>query len=359
MKRQCVLVVDDMPEILLVARTILDRQYEVIEADSGEHAISIARAVKPDLILLDIVMPGMDGYETCKRLKEDYRTRAIPVIFVTALGEVKDEAYGFEVGAVDYITKPANPALLRARVKTHLALYDQKRELQRMVDQATEEIRETQKIVIERLGRAGEIRDNETGKHVIRMSLYSRVLALALGMSEEDANTLQLAAPMHDIGKITIPDAILRNKEALSEHDMERMRAHTLHGAEIIGEHHGDLLKIARTVAMSHHEKWDGTGYPDGLKGEEIPLVSRIVAIADVFDALTSKRPYKEPWPVEQALLYIESRAGTHFDPEITPLLRKNLASIMEIYDRYADDITGNTAMYQEPVDETAIYLRR
>lgn len=358
MDKQSILIVDDMPEIRLAVKTILGQQYEIIESDNGQHAIKVACAVKPDLILLDVMMPGMDGFETCRLLKEDFRTRAIPVIFVTALGEVKDEAKGFDVGGVDYITKPANPSLLRARVKTHLALYDQKKELQRMVDITTEELRETQKIIIERLAFAAELRDNETGKHVVRMSLYSRVLALAVGFNEDDANTLQLAAPMHDIGKITVPDKIMQNTGALSELDTERMRAHTLDGADIIGEHHSELLKIARAVAKSHHEKWDGSGYPEGLKGEQIPLVSRIVAIADVFDALTSRRPYKEPWPVEQALLYIESRAGTHFDPEITPKLRAHLPELMEIYQRYADDIAGDPPMAGEPVTESLISLR-
>ena len=358
MEKQTILVVDDMPDNHLIMQTILEPSYDVIHAEGGQQAIRVARAIKPDLILLDIIMPELDGFETCQLLKEDYRTRPIPVIFVTSLGEVKDEAKGFDVGGVDYITKPANPSLLRARVKTHLALYDQKRELQKMVDNATREIRETQKIVIERLGRAAEFRDNETGKHVIRMSLYARVLAIAVGMNEADADTLQLAAPMHDIGKITVPDNILQNRGALDDQDMARMRDHTRHGAEIIGDHHSELLKMARTVALSHHEKWDGTGYPDGLKGENIPLVSRIVAIADVFDALTSKRPYKEAWPIEQAILYIESRAGTHFDPEITPLLRQQLDDIMVIYQAYAEDISGSS-LYVEPINENDIYLRR
>lgn len=358
MQRPCLLVVDDTPDNQLIMRTILETEYDLLFADNGEHALNIARFKKPDLILLDIIMPGMDGYETCKKLKEDYRSKAIPVIFVTALGEVKDEAMGFEVGGVDYITKPVNPALVRARVKTHLALYDQNRELQKKVDAATKEIRETQMVVIERLGRAAEYRDNETGKHVIRMSLYSRILALALGMTHEDANTLQLAAPMHDIGKIKIPDSILKRSGALNVEEMDLMRNHTRFGAEIIGLHHCELLKMARTVALSHHEKWDGTGYPDGLAGEDIPLVSRIVAIADVFDALTSKRPYKEPWPVEKAIHYIESRAGTHFDPNITPLLREKLDDIMDVYNRYAEDISGQNTD-SDPIDEESIQIMR
>lgn len=358
MTKQKILVVDDALDNHLILKTILENHYDLIYAERCKQALSLARFEKPDLILLDVIMPGMDGFETCRKLKADYLTRAIPVIFVTSLGEVKDEALGFEVGGVDYITKPVNPSLVRARVKTHLALYDQNRELKRMVEEATKEIKETQVVVIERLGRAAEYRDNETGKHVIRMSLYSRILAIALGMSPEDAETLKLAAPMHDIGKIRIPDNILKRKGGLDHDEMEMMRAHARFGAEIIGTHHSELLKMARTVAMSHHEKWDGTGYPDGLSGEDIPLVSRIVAIADVFDALTSKRPYKEAWPIERAIDYIESRAGAHFDPTITPLLRTELDKIMDVYNCYVEDITGRAPPVDE-IDDISIQVRR
>ena len=358
MDKQKILIVDDMKDNHLILNTILEKDYALLFAEEGMQAISIARHEKPDLILLDIMMPGIDGFETCRRLKHDLLTRAIPVIFVTSLGEVRDEAAGFDVGGVDYITKPVNPALVRARVKTHLALYNQNRELQRKVEEATREIRETQMIVIERLGRAAEYHDNETGKHVIRMSLYSRILGLAYGMTPEDAYTLQLAAPMHDIGKIKIPDEILKRRGALSPREMELMRGHTRFGAEIIGQHHSELLNMARTVAMTHHEKWDGTGYPDGLEGEDIPLVSRIVAIADVFDALTSRRPYKEAWSVDDAINYIEGRAGSHFDPNITPLLRQELDRIMEVYLQYAEDITS-LAPDMDKVDEQSLTVRR
>jgi len=358
MEKQTILVVDDGLDNHLIMKTILEDDYHLLYAERGKQALSIARFEKPDLILLDVMMPDMDGFETCRHLKENLLTRSIPVLFITALGEVRDEAHGFEVGGVDYITKPVNPSLVRARVKTHLALYDQKRELQRMVADATKEIRETQLVVIERLGRAAEFNDNETGKHVIRMSHYSRILAVALGMSEKDADTLKLAAPMHDVGKIRIPDNILKRKGSLDHDEMEMMREHTRFGAELIGNHHSELLQVARTVALSHHEKWDGTGYPDGLSGEEIPLVSRIVAIADVFDVLTSKRPYKEAWPIERAIEYIESRAGAHFDPNITPLLRSELDKIMAVYECYAEDIIGRPPTPDE-IDDISIQIRR
>ncbi len=333
------LIVDDSEQNRLILQAVLEEFYCLSFACDGPEALDKARdrKHKPDLILLDIMMPGMDGFIVCERLKGDYLTREIPIIFVTALGEVRDEARGFEVGAVDYITKPIHPAIVRARVKTHLALYNQQRELQRLVEERTREIRDTQEAVVERLGRAAEYKDNETGKHVIRMSHYAQILGLAAGMSEQDAKTLMLAAPMHDIGKIRVPDQILKRKGSLNTQELELMREHAKFGAEIIGDHHSELLKMARIIALSHHEKWDGSGYPYGLRGDEIPLVARIVAIADVFDALTSKRPYKEAWSIDDALDYIENQAGEHFDPGLTPLLRENLGAVMEIYRAHAE----------------------
>lgn len=356
-----VLVVDDSEQNRLILSSVLEPDYQVETLASATELLQRAsQQPKPDLVLLDVMMPVMNGFRACELLKEDYRSRDIPVIFVTALGEVRDEAYGFEVGAVDYITKPINPAIVRARVKTHLALYDQTRELRRMVRERTREIHETQVAVIERLGRAAEFKDNETGRHVLRMSEYARIIAIATGMSEEDAETLKLAAPMHDIGKIKIPDNILRCVGKLDEEDMAVMRGHPEFGAEIIGEHHSELLQMARTVALSHHEKWDGSGYPLGLAGSEIPLVARIVAIADVFDALTSRRPYKSAWSVDDALAYIESRAGEHFDPNLAPLLRENLTAVMEVFHHYADEDTAHPRAYKmDQQVELLMSLRR
>ncbi len=356
-----VLVVDDSEQNRLILKSVLEPEYLVETLESGAQCLERAREQpKPDLVLLDVMMPVMDGFRACELLKDDYLTRHIPVIFVTALGEVRDEAHGFEVGAVDYITKPINPSIVRARVKTHLALYDQARELRRMVRDRTREIHETQVAVIERLGRAAELKDNETGRHVLRMSEYARILARAAGMSEDDAETLKLAAPMHDIGKIKIPDKILCSTGKLADDEMKIMRGHPEFGAEIIGEHHSELLKMARTVALSHHEKWDGSGYPLGLAGEDIPLVSRIVALADVFDALTSRRPYKSAWSVDDALSYLESRAGEHFDPALTPLLRENLDAVMEVFRRYADDDTRYPEAFSMDQDvELLMNLRR
>jgi putative two-component system response regulator len=250
------------------------------------------------------MMPGMTGLEVCRQLKQNPQTAALPVIFVTALSDSKDEAEGFAAGAVDYISKPVSPPIVLARVP-HLSLV------------RVEELVETRLQIIQRLGRAAEFKDNETGLHVIRMSHYSRLLALAAGYGERFADELLNAAPMHDIGKIGIPDAILLKPGKLDADEWNIMRSHAEIGARIIGEDKSSLLQMAATIALSHHERWDGTGYPQGLQGEAIPLAARIVAIADVFDALTSKRPYKHAWTVDEAFALIASEAGKHFDPAL------------------------------------------
>jgi putative two-component system response regulator len=333
-----ILVVDDTPSNISVLMEILRSDYRVQAAISGEQALKIARGdPPPDLILLDVMMPEMSGHEVCQHLKADSSTRKIPIIFVTAMNQVEDEAKGFALGAVDYITKPVSPPIVRARVKTHLALYDQNRELERMVRERTAELRHTRLEIIKRLGRAGEFRDNETGMHVIRVAHYCRLLGEAVRMNEEDVDLLFNAAPMHDIGKIGIRDNVLLKPGKLDEEEIKIMRHHVPFGGEIIGEHTDDLLSMARTIILTHHEKWDGTGYHRGLKGEEIPLVGRITSIADVFDALTSARPYKKPWPVEDAVKLIQREVGTSFDPELVKKFVAILPQILEMREKYSD----------------------
>ncbi len=342
-----VLVVDDVPENIDVLAGILRPEYKVKVSLNGEKALNLARtSPAPDLILLDIMMPGIDGYEVCRQLKADLTTRRIPVIFVTAKGEVRDEALGFAVGGVDYITKPVSPPIVQARVRTHLALYDQTRALSGLVRQRTDELNDTRLQVIRRLGRAAEFKDNETGLHVIRMSHYSRLLGLVVGMGQDEADVLFNAAPMHDIGKIGIPDRILQKPGKLDAEEWQIMKQHAEIGARIIGQHDSILLETARIIALSHHEKWNGRGYPAGLEGEKIPLVGRIVAIADVFDALTSVRPYKRAWPVDEAIELLKKEAGEHFDPALIPKFLEILPEVIEIKDRYAeasvDDVSPN-----------------
>jgi putative two-component system response regulator len=336
--RDTILVVDDTPSNISVLMEILGGDYRVLAAINGEQALKIARGdPAPDLILLDVMMPEMNGHEVCRRLKADSVTRKIPVIFVTALSQVEDESQGFALGAVDYITKPVSPAIVTARVKTHLALYDQNRELERMVRDRTAELRHTRLEIIKRLGRAGEFRDNETGMHVVRVAHYCRLLGEAARMNEEDVDLLFHAAPMHDIGKIGIRDRVLLKPDKLDAEEMKIMRQHVPFGSEIIGEHNDGLLAMARLIALTHHEKWDGSGYHRGLKGDEIPLVGRITSIADVFDALTSVRPYKKAWPVDDAVKLITREAGTSFDPELVQKFLAILPQILATREEYPD----------------------
>ena len=324
-QRPRLLLVDDEPTNLQVLRHVLQADYRLLFATDGARALQVAREQQPQLILLDIMMPGMDGYAVCRALKADAATASIPVIFITALNDSQDETAGFDVGGVDYLTKPVSPPVVRARVRTHLSLV-------RM-----EELRETRLQIVQRLGRAAEYKDNETGLHVIRMSHFSQLLALAAGCSPAWAEDLLNAAPMHDVGKIGIPDAVLRKPGPLDADEWATMRRHPEIGAEIIGEYPSGVLQLAREIALAHHEKWDGSGYPRGLAGEAIPLSARIVAIADVFDALTTRRPYKEPWPVQEAMNHIAAQAGKHFDPALVALFAPLLPQLLEIRARWAE----------------------
>lgn len=323
--RQTLLLVDDETTNLQILRHALQDDYRLLFAKNGDKALELARSERPDLILLDIMMPGLSGHEVCKRLKQDAVTATLPVIFVTALADDANEQLGLELGAVDYISKPFNPYIAKARVRTHLSLVQ------------AQELRETRLQIVQRLGTAAKYKDNETGLHVIRMSHYARILALAAGYSQASAEELLHAAPLHDIGKIGIPDAILQKPGKLSEDEWTIMRQHTVIGARIIGEHPHGLLRLAATIALNHHEKWDGSGYPNGLSGEAIPHVARIVALADVFDALTSARPYKHAWPTEEAIALILRESGRHFDPELVEVFQGCLPEILGIRERWID----------------------
>ena len=324
-QRPRLLLVDDEPTNLQVLRHVLQADYRLLFATDGARALQVAREQLPQLILLDIMMPGMDGYAVCRALKADPATAAVPVIFITALNDSQDETAGFDVGGVDYLTKPVSPPVVRARVRTHLSLV-------RM-----DELRETRLQIVQRLGRAAEYKDNETGMHVIRMSHFAHRLALAAGCGAEWADDLLNAAPMHDVGKIGIPDAVLQKPGPLDPQEWATMRRHPEIGAEIIGEHPSGVLRLARSVALAHHEKWDGSGYPAGLAGEHIPLEARIVAVADVFDALTSVRPYKKAWAPEDAMAHIAAQAGQHFDPELVRLFAPLLPELLDIRQRWQD----------------------
>ncbi len=333
-----ILVVDDMPDNITVMVSVLQPDYDISVALDGEKAIKLAGSdPKPDMILLDIMMPGMNGFEVCEQLKSDPATSGIPVIFITAKDEVSDEKKGFELGAVDYITKPISPPILQARVRTQLALSDQKRELTKQVKKKTNELNHTRLQIIRHLGRAAEYKDNETGLHVIRMSHYSKLIAQAYGGNEAWIELVFNAAPMHDVGKIGIPDHVLLKPGKLDKDEWDLMKKHTDFGAEIIGDDPNTLLKMSRQIALTHHERWDGGGYPKGLAEDKIPLEGRIVAIADVFDALTSERPYKKAWPVEDAVDLIEKNRATQFDPELVALFLDLLPEVLKIKEEYGE----------------------
>ncbi|MDN4503573.1 two-component system response regulator [Alteromonadaceae bacterium BrNp21-10] len=320
------LLVDDEPTNLRVLKQVLDDDYRLIYAKNGLLAVKLALENKPNLILMDIMMPEMTGIDACKQLKQHPQTANIPIIFVTALKDEVDETNGFEAGGVDYITKPISPAIVKARVKTHLSLVQ------------ADELRRTRLQIIQRLGRASEYKDNETGTHIIRMSHYSKLIALAYGYTEEDADELFHAAPMHDIGKIGIADQIMLKPGKLTDEEFDEMKKHPLIGAEILGECDSSLLTLAKSVSLYHHEKWNGTGYPHGLKGEDIPIEGRIVALADVFDALTSKRPYKEAWSIDKTMSYIREQSGEQFEPKLVETLEQVLDQILDIKARWPEE---------------------
>ncbi len=339
-----ILLVDDIGENLKLLRSILGNEYDLFFAKNGLDALSLSDTHHPDLILLDIMMPDMDGYEVCRRLKADEKCLDIPVIFITSKILPEDEIKGFELGAVDYITKPISPPVVRARVRTHLQLAiaqkklaNQNQLLEKEVRRRTEELQLTRLEIIRRLGRAAEYRDNETGLHVIRMSHYSRLVGLAMGLSDDHADLLLNASPMHDIGKVGIPDQVLLKPDKLNGEEWSIMKQHPEIGSRIIGEHHSELLSMARVICLSHHEKWNGSGYPDGLHGEAIPLEGRIVAIADVFDALTAERPYKKPFPLEMVLGIIRNEKDQHFDPRVVDAFFSILPDILAIREKYLD----------------------
>lgn len=313
------LIVDDEPSNLAAMRQILASDYPLAFARGGAEALSATAKCKPALILLDIQMPDLDGYQVCRALKADPATAAIPVIFVTTRADVGDEAAGFAAGAVDYIIKPPSAPIVRARVATHLSLVQASRLEQSYRDALT------------MLGMAGHYNDTDTGVHIWRMSAYARELACALGWSATACAELELAAPMHDTGKIGIPGSILRKPGKLDAAEWEIMKQHARIGYEILSRSDAPVFRLAAEIALRHHERWDGSGYPDGLTGEAIPESARIVAIADVFDALTMKRPYKEAWPIDKTLATMRESSGTHFDPGMLERFIEILPRLLEI----------------------------
>lgn len=314
-----ILIVDDEPQNLAALRQVLSGDYKLAFARDGATALGAALKLQPSLMLLDIRMPQMDGFEVCRRLKADPATAMIPVIFVTSLSDAGDEAEGFAAGAVDYITKPISPPIVKARVHTHLSLVH------------VECLERSNRDAIAMLGEVGHFNDLETREHALRMAAYARALAVAAGWSPSDCDLLELAAPLHDTGKIGIPSAILHKPCKLTDEELAVMQTHTRIGHDILRHSEAPVFRLAAEIALRHHERWDGSGYPDGLAGEQISESARITALADVFDALTAARSYKAAWPATQVLETIKQSAGTHFEPRLVTLLEETFPEIIRI----------------------------
>jgi putative two-component system response regulator len=337
--KKTVLLVDDSPDNLVLMNDLLKDLYKVKVANSGEKALRIATTGQPpDVVLLDVMMPEMDGYEVCRRLKANPATRDIPIIFLTAKSEVEDEKLGLDLGAVDYITKPISPPITLARVRNHLMLKahadflrDQNEFLEQEVQERTREVVAIQDVTILAMASMAETRDPETGNHIRRTQFYVKALAERLKdhprfsavLTDNYIKLLFKSAPLHDIGKVGIPDRILLKPGRFEPHEFEIMKTHTTLGRAAIEHAERSLgtpmafLSIAKEIAYSHQEKWDGSGYPEGLAGEAIPVSARLMAVADVYDALISRRVYKDGMPHEKAVQIIIDGKGKHFDPDM------------------------------------------
>jgi len=339
-----ILVIDDQEANLkLLDKMLTGHGYSNIELiQDPRDTLAKYLEIHPDLILLDINMPHLDGYQVMKQL-QDLNDPLLPPIIILTAQQGKDYLLrALTNGARDFITKPfdINELLMRVRnmleaQQAHRMLFDQKTVLEEMVELRTAELRQTRLQVVQRLGKAAEFRDEETGNHILRMSHISALLATAIGWSEADSELLLHASPMHDIGKIGIPDAILLKPGSFEPHEWEVMKTHTTIGGRLLEGDDSDLMVMAREIAMTHHEKWDGSGYPNGLAGKNIPESGRIAALADVFDALTSERPYKKAWTIEAAVMLIKENSGKHFDPCLVDVFMQILPKILAIRERF------------------------
>lgn len=346
-----VLLVDDAPENLRMLSEALKNDYTIMFALNGISALRLAKGdPQPDIILLDVIMPGMDGYEVCRRLKEDPRTHDIPVLFITAQNDEAEEARGLQLGAVDYVSKPFRSSLVKTRVANQLELKLHRDRLDELVRERTHELDLTREVTIEAMATLAEWRDPETGGHIKRTQNYVRTLAeymatLPQYTSRLDKDTIELlyhSAPLHDVGKVSIPDAILLKPGKLTAEEFEEMKMHTTRGKEALAACERKLggnsfLRLAREIAHGHHERWDGNGYPQGVMGEDIPLPARLMSVADVYDALVSKRVYKPALSHEDAMAIILQGKGTQFDPSVVDALVHEQEACRAIAARFAD----------------------
>jgi putative two-component system response regulator len=353
-EKQIILVVDDAPENTQLLGRLLAKDYRVNVAMNGETALQIAESEEPpDLILLDVRMPGMNGYEVCQHLKAGRTTQRIPVIFLTGMSDVEAETKGFEVGGSDYVAKPFNVEVINARIKTHLALYALNQSLEEKVRQRTREIAETQEVTILSLATLAEYRNQELGRHALRTKHYIRLLAEHLKnhdrfrdfLDPETIATISKSAPLHDIGKVGVPDNVLLKMDKLKPLEEEELKKHTVYGKEAIARAEKALksagqnsfLHIAKEIAYTHHENWDGSGYPQGLTGKDIPLAGRLMAVADAYDMLVSKRLDKPPYPHQTAMMIIANDKGKKYDPDIVDAFMKLQGEFHKIARELAD----------------------
>ncbi len=339
--KETILIVDDEPANIKALAGVLQADYRILAAINGQEALNLIfdRASELSLILMDVLMPGLSGYDVMARLRSYPETKGLPVIFITAQTNPDEEAKGLDMGAVDYIGKPFHPVIVKARVRTQIELKKHKDNLDDLVADRTQELVRTRKEIVLRLAKAAETRDNETGMHIIRLSHLCAMLGRASGMTSSQVETLSTASLMHDIGKIGIPDNILLKPGRHTPEERKVMETHTTLGGEILAESDNELLIMGREIAMAHHERWDGTGYPRGLKGEEIPIEGRITSVCDVFDALTSERPYKKAWTKREACTFLQENKGTMFEPQLVDLFLENLDQVSQIAEKFKDTV--------------------
>ncbi|MDB5822574.1 MAG: two-component system response regulator [Herminiimonas sp.] len=332
MTHHTILIVDDEPSNLAIMRAILGDSYKLVFARNRIETLAAVDKHRPALVLLDVGLPDVSGYDLCRQIKQIDAGQAIQIIFVTAYGDITHETTGFEAGGVDYIVKPVSPPVVRARVSAHLS-----RVHAALLEQSYRD-------AILMLGNAGHYNDTDTGEHIWRMAAYAQALARGCGWDPRRSLQLELAAPMHDTGKLGVPQAILRKQGPLTPEEWVVMKTHPRVGHDILSKSDAPVFQLAAEVALRHHEKWDGSGYPDGLRGTEIPESARIVALADVFDALSMKRPYKEPWAIEKIAEYVNAGAGAHFDPELVNVFSAIFPQLLQIQAKWDAEEKGSLA---------------